>query len=146
MQAMVRANKREVARVEQEIFESTVEACEDNNAMFLMAIQEEYGYGKQRLLRVIERFNKISDDYTKLLEDGYTHADIHAKIVERLNDMGFEEKLIYSGRADFYEAEMKSRSMKKNQKNVSFREAADAVAMLNKMKELQNAKGALLSI
>lgn len=146
MKSRVKASKRMVRELEQQVFDNTCEACEDNNAMFIFAIAEEYGFSTKRLKRVIERFNVIADEYTKLIEDGYTHDDVHVKIVERLNELGFAEDTIYSGRSDFYAAELNSKRIKKKTTTVSFAEASEAQKALKMMKELQNAKGNLIVI
>ena len=145
MKSRVRASKRMVAELEQEVFENTIEACEDNNAMFIMAIQEEFGFGYKRLKKVIERFNDISDRYSQMREEGYTHEDIHLKIVDVLNDIGFEESVIYSGRASFYEACLNARRIKKKTTEVSYREASDAQEALKFMMHLQNQSSGMLN-
>lgn len=131
-------DKKYIERVEQEVYDVTVEACQDNNAMFLIALNETFGFGKERLNKIVRSFNEVSERFTHLRETGYSVEDIHKKLVDELDYIGIAEDDVYTGRNDFYAAKHHSKMINKNQQNVSIKESIEAQKHMLTMKELLN--------
>lgn len=116
MKARIRPNKAMVAHLEQEVYAATVEACEDNNAFFLMALSQEFGFGPERLKRMIHRYNQLSEEYTIMRNDGFTYEEIHRKMCEGLESIGINPADVYVGKNDFYDVQRKKRYVEKENK------------------------------
>lgn len=116
MKARIRPNKAMVAHLEQEVYAATVEACEDNNAFFLMALSQEFGFGPERLKRMIHRYNQLSEEYTIMRNDGFTYEEIHQKMCEGLESIGINPADVYVGKNDFYDVQRKKRYVEKENK------------------------------
>ena len=110
-----RLYRSEIGRVEQEVYANTVEACEDNNAFFLMALNQEFGFGPERLKRLIRRYNELSDEYTIMRSDGFTYDEIHQKMCDALESIGIDPNQVYVGKNDFYDAKRRKRYIDKGQ-------------------------------
>jgi hypothetical protein len=55
----------------------------------LIALNEEYHFGPERLSRVSERVNSLWDEYSELTKDGYEYAD--AKVQQRIEKITRKE-------------------------------------------------------
>ena len=97
MKSRINAPKSMVASLEQEVYAATVEACEDNNAFFLLALNQEFGFGPERLRRVIHRYNELSEEYSVMREDGFTYEEIHDRMCEALESIGIDPDQVYVG-------------------------------------------------
>lgn len=113
MKSRIRPSKQIVAAIEQDVYAATVEACEDNNAFFLMALNQEFGFGPERLKRMIHRYNQLSDEYTVMRNDGFTYEEIHQKMCEALESIGINPDDVYVGKNDFYDIQRKKRLIEK---------------------------------
>lgn len=109
MKTREKVPKSIIAQVEQDVYASTVEACEDNNAFFLMALNQEFGFGPERLKRMIHRYNKLSEEYTIMRKDGFTYEEIHAKMCDALESIGIDPNDVYVGTNDFYDIKRQKR-------------------------------------
>ena len=107
--------RSEIGRVEQEVYANTVEACEDNNAFFLLALNQEFGFGPERLKRVIHRYNELTEEYSVMRNDGFTYDEINQKMREALESIGIDPDDVYVGRNDFYDAKRRKRYIDKGQ-------------------------------
>ena len=107
--------RSEIGRVEQEVYANTVEACEDNNAFFLLALNQEFGFGPERLKRVINRYNELSEEYSVMRNDGFTYDEINQKMREALASIGIDPDDVYVGKNDFYDAKRRKRYIDKGQ-------------------------------
>ena len=116
MKANIRPSKKLVASLEQEVYAATVEACEDNNAFFLMALNQEFGFGPERLRRMIHRYNQLSEEYTIMRNDGFTYEEIHQKMCEGLESIGIDPADVYVGKNDFYDVQRRKRYVEKEKK------------------------------
>lgn len=110
-----RLYRKEVGRVEQEVYANTVEACEDNNAFFLLALNQEFGFGPERLKRVIHRYNELTEEYSVMRNDGFTYDEINQKMREALASIGIDPDDVYVGKNDFYDAKRRKRYIDKGQ-------------------------------
>ena len=110
-----RLYRSEIGRVEQEVYANTVEACEDNNAFFLLALNQEFGFGPERLKRVIHRYNELTEEYSVMRNDGFTYDEINQKMREALASIGIDPDDVYVGRNDFYDAKRRKRYIDKGQ-------------------------------
>lgn len=139
MKSRVKITRKMVADLEEEVFENTVEACQDNNVMFLIALNEEFRFGKERLERAMIAYNRVADEYAKFQNQGYSDEDIHEKLCSRLESMGIAPDSIYTGEISFYESRVR---MKRIQQNLqpTVKEANEAYRQLQMMKELLHAK------
>lgn len=107
--------RSEIGRIEQEVYANTVEACEDNNAFFLLALNQEFGFGPERLKRVIHRYNELSEEYSVMRNDGLTYDEINQRMREALASIGIDPDDVYVGRNDFYDAKRRKRYIDKGQ-------------------------------
>ena len=107
--------RKEIGRVEQEVYANTVEACEDNNAFFLLALNQEFGFGPERLKRVIHRYNELTEEYSVMRNDGFTYDEINQKMREALASIGIDPDDVYVGKNDFYDAKRRKRYIDKGQ-------------------------------
>ena len=139
MRASQKPPKEMILRVEHQVYDSCIECCQDNNAMFVIALNEEFGFATERLKRVISKFNDIQDRYDKMLAEGYSDEDFHKRIVEELNVAGIEEKQIYTSRKDFVLSQRKSRLREKNLQP-TMREQLDAQKYIEAAKSLLDCK------
>lgn len=133
MKANIRPNRKMVAHVEQEVYAATVEACEDNNAFFLMALNQEFGFGPERLRRMIHRYNQLSEEYTIMRNDGFTYEEIHQKMCEGLESIGIDPADVYVGKNDFYDVQRRKRYVEKEKKPTR-KEAGIAFENMQKFK------------
>jgi len=116
MKARLRPSKQLLAQIEQDVYASTVEACEDNNAFFLMALNQEFGFGPERLKRMIHRYNQLSEEYTIMRNDGFTYEEIHQKMCEALESIGIDPDQVYVGKNDFYDIQRQKRYCEQEKK------------------------------
>lgn len=135
--------RRKVSRkdreiLEQQVYDISVETCEDNNATLLIALNEAFGFGTERLNRAIEAFSNVSERFREMRETGYTDEDVHKRIVEELNQLGIAEEQIYTGHSDFAQAHHYSKMIKKNERKVTFAESVKAQQHMVAMKEYLN--------
>lgn len=137
MKSRLRPSRKEVERVEQEVFDATVEACQDNNAFFLLALRTTFAFGPERIKRVIRQYNEISEYFAQLRADGMTYEDVNVRIRESLNSFGIDPDSVYTGKFAFYEVAREKRLSEKEHVP-TFREAVEAKAMLDKARNLMN--------
>lgn len=109
-------SKKIVAQVEQDVYASTVEACEDNNAFFLLALNQEFGFGPERLRRMIHKYNQLSEEYTIMRSDGFTYEEVHQKMCEALESIGIDPDQVYVGTNDFYDIQRRKRYCEQDKK------------------------------
>lgn len=134
MKSKERPSKDLISRVEQEVYKSTVEACHDNNAFFLIAMSEVFGFAGKRLERVIKKYDELQERYTEYRNDGYSYEEVHDIICERLNEIGVNPAAVYTETNDFYDVRMEQKRREKTPAVVSFREAAEAQKHMEAMK------------
>lgn len=107
--------RKEIGRIEEQVYANTVEACEDNNAFFLLALNQEFGFGPERLKRVIHRYNELTEEYSVMRNDGFTYDEINQKMREALASIGIDPDDVYVGKNDFYDAKRRKRYIDKGQ-------------------------------
>lgn len=140
MKSRIRAPKSMVASLEQEVYAATVEACEDNNAFFLMALNQEFGFGPERLRRIINKYNELSEEYSVMREDGFTYEEIHDRMCEALESIGIDPDQVYVGKNDFYDMQRRKRMVEK-ERLPSRKDAKQAADKFEAFKAFMAAEG-----
>ena len=105
MKARVSASKKQldelIMKVEQEVYDDAVRACEDNNAMFILALNNEFDFGPVRIKRLIAAFNKAASQTMEMKKDGFTKDEIHESLCKQLESIGVDPAAVYSDQKDF---------------------------------------------
>ena len=140
MKAKIKPSKKQIERVSKEVYDMQIAVCDDNNAMWLEALNEEFGFGTDRLKRLINRFNKISDRYTEYMEDGYTEEEVRQIHNEALISLGIDPEQVYSGKNDYAQTMNNKRYTEKNH-TPTLAEAAKAAEHMAAMKQFMNDNG-----
>ena len=125
MNCRVGPTRKDISKIEEEVYAHTVEACEDNNAFFLLALNQEFGFGPERLKRLIHKYNELSEEYNTMRMDGFSYAEIKEKMCEALAAIGIDPNDVYVGTSDFYENKRRKRYIEKGQ--MPTRKEAEAV-------------------
>ena len=125
MNSRVGPTRKDISLIEEEVYAHTVEACEDNNAFFLLALNQEFGFGPERLKRLIHRYNELSEEYNVMRMDGFSYEEINEKMREALAAIGIDPNDVYVGTSDFYENKRRKRYIEKGQ--MPTRKEAEAV-------------------
>lgn len=125
MNCNIAPTRKQISKIEEEVYAHTVEACEDNNAFFLIALNQEFGFGPERLKRVIHKYNELSEEYNSMRMDGFSYAEIKEKMCEALESIGIDPDDVYVGTSDFYENKRRKRYIEKGQ--MPTRKEAEAV-------------------
>lgn len=141
MKASIRPPKEMFDRLNQDVYADTLECCQDNNAMFLIALNMEFGFGHDRCMKLVKRYNEICSKYAEMSADGYSKKELHERIVDDLACMGISEELIYTKDNDFTEARQQLRYSEKNRTNIAHKDCITAYQQLQAMKELLQAEG-----
>ena len=126
MNCNIGPTRKQIGKIEEEVYAHTVEACEDNNAFFLLALNQEFGFGPERLKRLIHRYNELSEEYNVMRMDGFSYEEINEKMREALAAIGVDPDDVYVGTSDFYENKRRKRYIEKGQ--MPTRKEAEAVA------------------
>ena len=126
MNSRVGPTRKDISLIEEEVYAHTVEACEDNNAFFLLALNQEFGFGPERLKRLIHKYNELSEEYNVMRMDGFSYQEINEKMREALAAIGIDPNDVYVGTSDFYENKRRKRYIEKG--NMPTRKEAEAVA------------------
>ena len=125
MNCRVGPTRKDIGKIEEEVYAHTVEACEDNNAFFLLALNQEFGFGPERLKRLIHKYNELSEEYNTMRMDGFSYEEIKEKMCEALESIGIDPKDVYVGTSDFYENKRRKRYIERGQ--MPTRKEAEAV-------------------
>lgn len=125
MNCNIAPTRKQISKIEEEVYAHTVEACEDNNAFFLIALNQEFGFGPERLKRLIHRYNELSEEYNTMRMDGFSYAEIKEKMCEALESIGIDPDDVYVGTSDFYENKRRKRYIEKGR--MPTRKEAEAV-------------------
>ena len=123
-----------IKQVEQEVYDDAVQACEDNNAIFLLALNNEFKFGPKRIQKLINAFNKLSADIIGMRKDGFTKKEIHETICKQLESIEIDPELIYSEKKDFQQV---IRNKKKAEEPVK-PSRAEAETAVEHMKAFRN--------
>ena len=152
MNCNVGPTRKQIGKIEEEVYAHTVEACEDNNAFFLLALNQEFGFGPERLKRLIRRYNELSEEYNVMRMDGFSYEEINEKMREALAAIGIDPNDVYVGTSDFYENKRRKRYIEKGQmptrkeaeaviqKFEQFKSLSDSVYEKRDLKDLINLK------
>lgn len=139
----------------QKNWNSVYETLSDNLALVLLVLHDEYGFGRERigkLLAAMTETTKKFDEYQaddvldikreQLTGDFLDVKDLHEFLKIRLKGVIPEEfynDMFYNATPAFHEAQAKyKRNTQKQQKKVSFTEAAEMQSRMLAMKEFLN--------
>lgn len=81
---------------EEHMYKYALRACETNNAFFLLALNQKFGFGAARLQKLIAKYNEVSLMYRDHIRDGFTDADCHQLIKNALADIGLDPSVVFS--------------------------------------------------
>ena len=135
MNCNIGPTRKQIGKIEEEVYAHTVEACEDNNAFFLLALNQEFGFGPERLKRLIHRYNELSEEYNVMRMDGFSYEEINEKMREALAAIGVDPNAVYVGTSDFYENKRRKRYIDKGQE-VNRKEAEEIKKKFDQFKSL----------
>ena len=135
MNCNIGPTRKQIGKIEEEVYAHTVEACEDNNAFFLLALNQEFGFGPERLKRLIHRYNELSEEYNVMRMDGFSYEEINEKMREALAAIGVDPNDVYVGTSDFYENKRRKRYIDKGQE-VNRKEAEEVKKKFDQFKSL----------
>lgn len=135
LKSKVRPSKSMTDRVEEYMYDYTVRACEENNAFFLIALNQEFNFGAERLTRLIARYNKVSAMYRNYIRDRFSDEEIHSIVKDAIEDIGLDPDTIYTGEGKGYFTKIKAEKRKFEKNNVpTLAEAARAKESLHALK------------
>ena len=125
--------------IQEYYFRCATRTAANSICTMIIALNEEFGFGRERLQRLIDRYRKI----TRHTNDFQDENQADAYLRRRMEEIGLKE---------FGDYIMQTHNIKKYQSEckkmnaVSVKEAAEAQKNLLKMKELMNAKSGGIKI
>lgn len=136
----------------QKNWDAVCENMEDNLAMMLLVLHDEYGFGKERLAKLLNAMEEMAQKFDEYQEDGVldikrkeltkgflSEKDLRKFLQTRLKGVIPEEyynKIFYSTTSAMYEAQAKSKhNAIKRQQTIPLAEAADMQRKMLAMKE-----------
>lgn len=145
--------KRDEAKINfQKNWNTVYKTLEDNLALMLLVLHDEYGFGRERIRKLLismtetaKRFDEYQADDVldikreQLTEDFLNVKDLHEFLKIRLKGVvpeAFYNDLFYNATPAFHEAQAKYKhNTQKQQKKISFSEAAEIQSKILAMKE-----------
>jgi len=115
--------------IQQYYFDHATSLVAHSISVMIIALNEEYNFGTERLNRLLARYQKINRHLNDYQDDAKSQAEIRTK----LHNMGLQEFADYMLGMHTIQ---KYRQEIKNINKVSLQEAAEAQKMLQKMKAL----------
>lgn len=152
--------KRNDSNIElQKAWNSVYENMEDNLAMMLLVLHNEYGFGRERIVKLLDAMEEMSQKFDEYQQDGVldikrkkltecfvNEKDLRKFLQARLKGVIPEEyydKVFYSTTSALREALSKSKHNDiKRQQTVSVAEAAEMQRRMFAMKDFLNEKRA----
>lgn len=147
--------KRNEPNIElQKAWNSVYENMEDNIALMLLVIHNEYGFGRERIVKLLDAMEEMSQKFDEYQQDGVldikrkkltegfiNEKDLRKFLQARLRDIIPEEyydKVFYSTTSALREALSKSKHKAECQQTVSIAEAAEMQKRMFAMKDFLN--------
>ena len=133
-------------------WDAVCENMEDNLAMMLLVLHNEYGFGKERLVKLLDAMEEMSQKFDEYQSDGVLdikrkslterfidEKDLRKFLQSRLKGVIPEEyynKIFYSTTSAMYEAQAKSKhNAMKRQQTIPVAEAAEIQNKVLAMKD-----------
>ena len=128
------------SRIERErlasaVYDICMDCIRDNNATFIIALNQVYGFGHDRLRKVMDRYEELCREFSERENDGFTADEIHQTLIEMIEELGFKEEDIYCGDQTYNQVTQEKKRAEKNSKDISYAEARKAYDHLLGLKE-----------
>lgn len=139
MKARANLSRKMTERAEETMYDYAVRACETNNAFFILALNQEFNFGKKRLKKLIAKYNEISLMYRDNIRDGFSDEEIRNMLKKAISEIGIDPEQVFTEKEQrsFRKVKAEKRAFEKN--NVpSFAEASEVAKKLQLMKSLLN--------
>ena len=135
MKARPNLPKQMKEQAEEMMYDYTLKAIETNNAFFLIALNQEFSFGTERLSRPIHKYNEVSLMYRDYVRDGFSDEEIRGILKNALKDIGIDPEQVFSGKGKEYFGKVKAEKRTFEKNNVpTYSEASDAIAHLKAFK------------
>ena len=135
MKARPNLPKQMREQAEELMYDYTLQAVETNNAFFLIALNQEYNFGTERITRLIHRYNDVSLMYRDYVRDGFSDEEIRGVLKNALKDIGIDPEQVFSGKGKGYFEKVKKEQRTFEKNNIpTYSEASDAVEHLKAFK------------
>lgn len=139
MKAKPNLSRQMTERAEEMMYDYTVRACETNNAFFLLALNQEFNFGRKRLKKLIAKYNEISLMYKDNIRDGFTDEEIREMLKKAVAEIGIEPGMIFTEKKERSFVKVKAEKRKFEKNNVpTYSEASEVAEKLQLMKSLLN--------
>ena len=135
MRASQKPSKRDQLRLCSEVYDICMDCIRDNNATFIMALNQVCGFGHDRIKKVLDRYEELCREFTERENDGFSSEEIHRMIVEEIERLGFSEDDIYAGDQTFEQVTDAKKKAEKNLTDIRYTEAKKAFDHLLGLKE-----------
>ena len=126
MRAIRIPSKIERERLCSAVYDICMDCIRDNNATFIIALNQVYGFGHDRLRKVMDRYEELCKEFTERENDGFTADEIHQTLIEMIEELGLKEEDIYCGDQTYAQVTNEKRLAEKNLKDISYAEAKKA--------------------
>lgn len=133
MRASDAPTKSQKRRLEQQVWQDSIDSMSDNLATTLVVLNQYFGFGEQRLRKFLVGVTEIVEWYKSFKDDRIARD----KLIELLNEIGIDSSEIYY-KEDILLVTQQIKVEKRSA--VSMKEAAEMQKKLSMMKQLQNIK------
>lgn len=96
MKARANLSKKMTERAEEKMYDYTVRACETNNAFFILALNQEFNFGKKRLKKLIAKYNEVSLMYRDNIRDGFSDEEIRNMLKKAISEIGLDPEQVFT--------------------------------------------------
>lgn len=137
MQSRIKMSQKRTRQVCDDVWQTILKAMCDNLATTVIVLNDEFGFGKERIRRFIEATVNKNRKISEWQDEGI--ADV--KIREIIESIGLKyEEIYFEDKQDFKDFLHESRKRKEHKNKVGFADAMKAQQHLQTMKDLLNQK------
>lgn len=137
MQSRIKMSQKRTRQVCDDVWQTILKAMCDNLATTVIVLNDEFGFGKERIRRFIEATVTLNRKISEWQDEGI--ADV--KIREIIESIGLEYEEIYVEDKQDFKDFLHERKKRREYKNkVGFADAMKAQQHLQTMKDLLNQK------
>lgn len=137
MQSRIKMSQKHTRQVCDDVWQTILKAMCDNLAATVIVLNDDFGFGKERIRRFIEATVTLNRKISEWQDEGI--ADV--KIREIIESIGLKYEEIYvEDKQDFKDFLHESRKRKEHKNKVGFADAMKAQQHLQTMKDLLNQK------
>ena len=133
MRASDAPTKSQKRRLEQQVWQDSIDSMSDNLATTLVVLNQYFGFGEQRLRKFLVGVTEVVEWYKSFKDDRIARD----KLIELLKEIGIDSSEIYY-KEDILLVTQQIKVEKRSA--VSMKEAAEMQKKLSMMKQLQNIK------